>query len=41
MARDERYFKDAYQFKPERFLKDNDSNDTKYANISLLLLFDS
>jgi cytochrome P450 len=37
MARDERYFKDAYKFKPERFLKDNDSNDTKFAYFAYLL----
>ncbi len=34
MARDERYFKDATQFKPERFIKDPDSIDTKYIYVN-------
>jgi cytochrome P450 len=31
MSRDERYFKNASEFKPERFIKDNDSIDSKLA----------
>ncbi len=29
MARNEKYFKNATEFKPERFMKDPDSMDTK------------